>query len=350
MKRLPRAEPAAAEAARLGEELRDARMALGLSVEDVAAALRIRRVYLAALEDGRVRDLPAPAYAIGFVRSYARALGLDDDDLVRRFRESMGTVAPRKTDLVFPEPVPERGVPAGALVLAGAVVAIAAYVGWWHWSGSGDRVVDAVPPPPPRIQELAAAREPPAPDPVVLPPIGALPLAAGPGGAAGPPAAPPTPTAAAAATARPAPLPNAPAAPPPAVAASVATPAPPPPPPPDAPRILLRASAPVWVQVRNRETRAVLIGRTLQAGETFSVPGQGQHLLSTGNIQRLDITVDGAPYAGFVPGTLARRDVALDPEALRATRIAAPPPPPAPPPRPRAETATDGAPPAATPR
>ncbi|MBX6747575.1 MAG: helix-turn-helix domain-containing protein, partial [Acetobacteraceae bacterium] len=112
MNRLTRPDAAAAgEAARLGEELRDARLALGLSVEDIAASLRIRRGYLVALEEGRLRDLPALAYALGFVRSYARALGLDEDEMVRRFREVSGPAVQRKTDLVFPEPVPERGVP-----------------------------------------------------------------------------------------------------------------------------------------------------------------------------------------------------------------------------------------------
>ena len=52
MKRMPRPEPSAGETARLGEQLRDARLALGLSLEDMSADLRIRRVYLAALEEG----------------------------------------------------------------------------------------------------------------------------------------------------------------------------------------------------------------------------------------------------------------------------------------------------------
>ena len=69
MKRLSQFDAASAESARLGAELRDARLALGLSLEDLAQSLRIRRVYLAALEEGRVRDLPAPAYAVGFVRT-----------------------------------------------------------------------------------------------------------------------------------------------------------------------------------------------------------------------------------------------------------------------------------------
>src|SRR4051812_49760401 len=121
MKRFARPEQTAGEAARLGEELRDARMALGLSIEDISAALRIRRVYLAALEEGRVRDLPAPAYAVGFVRTYARSLGLDENDVVRRFREASGPNVDRKTDLIFPEAVPDRGVPAGAVILVGVV-------------------------------------------------------------------------------------------------------------------------------------------------------------------------------------------------------------------------------------
>ncbi len=312
MKRSSRPEPAAAaaEAARLGEELRDARMALGLSIEDVAAALRIRRVYLVALEEGRARDLPAPAYAVGFVRSYAKALGLDDDEMVRRFRDGTSTVVPRKTDLVFPEPVPERGVPAGALVLAGAVVVIGAYVAWWNWSGSGDRVVDAVPPPPPRIQELAAAREP-APEP-----------------AAAAPAAPATSTAAAAAVtqaARPGvtPAPTAPSAPapPPAPVATPAVAAPAPPRPADENRVVLRArSGDVWIQIRERVNGPILFDRVLKAGESYSVPNRETALvLNTGNANGLEVVVDGRPMPGGLgSGPSSRRGQSLDPERLKA--------------------------------
>ena len=115
MKRLARPELTAAEAARIGEEIREARLALGITIEDAANRLRINRRYLAALEEGRIKDLPGPAYAMGFVRSYASALGLDADELVRRFRDVTGTGA-QKGDLVFPEPVPGRGIPAGAVV------------------------------------------------------------------------------------------------------------------------------------------------------------------------------------------------------------------------------------------
>src|SRR3954464_10145030 len=98
MKRpFPSDAAAGGEPGRLGAELRDARVALGLSIEDLAQSLRIRRVYLVALEEGRVRDLPAPAYAVGFVRTYARALGLEEAEVVRRFREASGPAVSRKT-------------------------------------------------------------------------------------------------------------------------------------------------------------------------------------------------------------------------------------------------------------
>jgi cytoskeleton protein RodZ len=152
MKRFNRAEaPPSADAARVGEELRDAREASGLSIEDMSQALRIRRVYLVALEEGRMRDLPSPAYAWGFVRNYANALGLDADEMVRRFRDSAGPAVPRRHDLIFPEPVPERGMPTGILVLVGAVLAIGAYIGWLNWSSPSNRTVDAIPAVPPGV-------------------------------------------------------------------------------------------------------------------------------------------------------------------------------------------------------
>ena len=55
----------------IGTEFAATRAHLGLDLSHVAAALRIRREHLTAIEEGRFGDLPAPAYALGFVRSYA---------------------------------------------------------------------------------------------------------------------------------------------------------------------------------------------------------------------------------------------------------------------------------------
>jgi hypothetical protein len=62
---------------RLGDWLREARLRKGLSFADIERDTRINRHYLEALEAEHFEVLPAPVYARGFLRSYARALGLD---------------------------------------------------------------------------------------------------------------------------------------------------------------------------------------------------------------------------------------------------------------------------------
>ena len=61
----------------VGAFLREARETTGRTVLEVAENLRIRRVYLEAIEDGRFDELPGATYAVGFVRSYASYLRLD---------------------------------------------------------------------------------------------------------------------------------------------------------------------------------------------------------------------------------------------------------------------------------
>ncbi len=69
----------------IGEQLRQAREAAGFSLEQVEQATRIRRVFLIALEEERLDALPDPAYARGFVRNYARFVGLDPEPLVEAY-------------------------------------------------------------------------------------------------------------------------------------------------------------------------------------------------------------------------------------------------------------------------
>src|SRR5258708_5853675 len=104
-----------------GADLRAARERLGWALPDVAAMLRIRPAYLEALEVGRLNALPGNVYALGFLRSYATALGLDAVEVARRFKAEAGEI-PRHSELIFPTPVPERGLPAGALILLGLIL------------------------------------------------------------------------------------------------------------------------------------------------------------------------------------------------------------------------------------
>ncbi|TAK80256.1 MAG: helix-turn-helix domain-containing protein [Dehalococcoidia bacterium] len=88
-----------AEATRLGEAFRNERTRRAISLGDAERTTRINRVYLEAIEEGRLEALPAPVYTRGFVRLYARFLGLDADAAVAAIPEGL----PRPAGL---EPMP----------------------------------------------------------------------------------------------------------------------------------------------------------------------------------------------------------------------------------------------------
>lgn len=68
-----------------GATLRSRREKLGLSLDDLAASTRVRKTYLQALEEENLQALPGKAYAIGFLRIYARHVGLPIEPLLASF-------------------------------------------------------------------------------------------------------------------------------------------------------------------------------------------------------------------------------------------------------------------------
>ncbi|MCC7429076.1 MAG: DUF4115 domain-containing protein [Alphaproteobacteria bacterium] len=186
------ADRAAGRESHVGALLRETRLGFGLSVDDVATHLRIRRDFIAAIEERRVEGVPAPAYLLGFLRSYATFLGLDPDEVVRRFRNDVSGINRRPT-FRPPEPVPERGIPAGAMMVVGIVLAAGAYGGWYWYSGGADRPQAIVPPVPERLAVAPAPLvpgAPTAPRPAAAPAPGAPALVAAGATQPGAPAAP----------------------------------------------------------------------------------------------------------------------------------------------------------------
>ena len=116
----------------VGERLRIAREAKGLSLEDLAAQTRIPQRHLASIETGDWEHLPAPTYTIGFAKSYASAVGLDRDEIGNDLREEMGgqRFAAASSD-VFEPADPARTMPKG-LVL-GAIAAVILLVVLMSW-------------------------------------------------------------------------------------------------------------------------------------------------------------------------------------------------------------------------
>lgn len=303
-----------APAARVGADLRMARERLGWSLPAIASYLRIRLSYLAALEEGRISDLPGTAYAVGFLRTYAAALGLDPAEISRRFRAEAAE-ANRKTELNFPAPVPDRGVPAGAVVLIGALLAIGAYIGWYHVSEHGHPQADTVQPVPERLAALSEAPTPP-PAPAAAPDSTPEPEQATAPEAAEPPLPSVPPSSAAAAVpalVAPTPPPQAtPPAPPPMLAAPPVEPS---------AHIVVHAKADAWIQVRDRAGQ-VLFNRVLRGGETWAVPDRPALLLTTGNAGGTELLVDGEATASLGNDGAVRRDLPLDADAIKSGRLA----------------------------
>lgn len=297
-------------AARVGAELRVARLRRGWALPEIAARLRIRLVHLEAIEDGRVADLPGSAYAVGFVRTYAGALGLDAGEVARRFRAEAQEVN-RRTELAFPAPVPERGVPAGAVVLLGVLLAAGTYAGWYRFSGDARTPSEQVPPVPDR---LAAMTERPGPPSNPSPQVASV--MPSPGVASAPPSVPVINAAPAPVDPQPAPVIAAAAPSTPTMAAAATLPLL------DSRpenRIMLRVKADSWIQVRERQGQ-VLLNRVLRNGETWPVPPGSQLLLTTGNAGGTELLVDGEATPTLGGAGAVRRDVLLDAEALKAVR------------------------------
>lgn len=67
--------------------LRQTREAKGVTLEEVAQRTYIKLPYLVALEEGDIEKLPAPVYIHGYIRQYAKLLGLNGSDLVLRYQQ-----------------------------------------------------------------------------------------------------------------------------------------------------------------------------------------------------------------------------------------------------------------------
>lgn len=138
----------------VGATLREGRLRLGNDIPQVAEKLRIRQVYIEALEDGRHKDLPGGTYAIGFLRSYADFLGLDGEEMVRRFKQEAAGDLSAHSELQFPSPVSEGRMPTAPVLLVGLLVAIVAYGLWWSLGTKHQSLAELVPAVPERLAGL----------------------------------------------------------------------------------------------------------------------------------------------------------------------------------------------------
>lgn len=114
----------------VGERLRLAREEKGMTIAQVAAETRISQRQLELIEAGDFDALPARTYAVGFSRSYARLVGLDEKQVVAEVRSELAASSPadRHRAPTF-EPGDPARVPSRGLALFSLFAAIMLIVG-----------------------------------------------------------------------------------------------------------------------------------------------------------------------------------------------------------------------------
>lgn len=323
------------DATELGAMMREMRENLGHDLEKVAADLRIRLVYLEAMETGRLGDLPGSAYVSGFLRAYSDYLGLDGEEIVRRFKMAGADIS-NKTQLHLPSPVEEGRLPTAMVLLVAAVIAAGAYAGWYYVSSQDGDPMETVAKLPSELSGLvegAANQTAPAqaqPEiPAVAPETTPSAEMSNSENASARPAvetaSAPTPAPAE----EPAPVqPPEPASEPPAAASEPTTQtvaAAPEPAQPvsrilpgessDVVRIVVRATADSYVAVRTSNNEP-LFSQLMRPGDSYEVPSGIDLMLETGNAGGLQITVGGKKLPPLGPTGQVRRNIPLDAELL----------------------------------
>ena len=110
----------------LGALLRNERENRGLSHEQLSQVTRLRRHFLEALENEEWQNLPPSVFVKGFIRSYAKALGLDEDKLLELYKNAITEEEEPPTPII--EPKKSRRRLALVLVLCIVALAIALYL------------------------------------------------------------------------------------------------------------------------------------------------------------------------------------------------------------------------------
>jgi cytoskeleton protein RodZ len=249
----------------VGERLRIMRETAGLDLNDVGTKTRIPLRHLEAIERGDYASLPSPTYALGFTRSYARAVGGDEQALIVQLREDLGREDPATHSMPY-EPTDPTRVPSRLLAWTAAALALALAIGYWTWRSNYWGPDDITPVP----SETPAA---PPPDVVATNPAPAAPIAAAP--ATG--------------------------------------------------EVILTATAPVWLRIYDA-SKTKLFEKEMAVGESYTVPANANNpMILTGRPDGLKITVGGREVAPLGTAEKSIKDVGVSAAALAARPPAAVP-------------------------
>jgi cytoskeleton protein RodZ len=247
-----------------GERLREAREAQGLTLNDVANRTRIPIRHLEALEESRFDTMPSPTYAIGFAKTYARAVGLDENSIAGEIRANPHLPLPPSADrdledLSDPRRLPSRGV---AMIAGIIALLLLAGVGIWYGSGLFHGSTDTSAP--------VTPEEAPTDAPTAAPEAAPTPAGGG--------------------------------------------------------QVTLTATDSVWLRVYDGSGKT-LYEKTMQPGDRYDVPGDASNpMINVGRPDKLQVTLNGSAVAPLGDGKVAIKNVPISAAALSARASGTPAP------------------------
>lgn len=245
----------------VGERLRAGREAAGLDLNDVSTRTRIPLRHLTAIENSNYAELPSQTYAVGFAKSYARAIGIDEIALASDLRTELGRTQPGARDADAYEPADPSRVPPRLLAWTAALLALIIVIGYGVWRGGyfdGPDVVTPVTASATLTQAGIQAKTQPQ---AQRQPVGPV---AGPG------------------------------------------------------QVVLTATSPVWLRITDAN-KTSLFQKQMAAGETYQLPlTANDPRILTGRADALKVTIDGREVASLGGTKTTIRDVRISAAALNA--------------------------------
>lgn len=248
----------------VGAKLQSARVAAGLSLNEIANRTRVPIRHLEAIEAADYAALPGSTYTIGFTRSYAKSLGLDDTAIIEEMREELAQGGYQGTVARAPayEPADPARVPPRWLAWSAAALAVGLVAAYFIW----------------RSYALSPVEDSEAPKSVVEAPIKDN-----------------------------------------ADQTKSATQIDP------AGEVILTARESVWIKIYDADNKR-LYENEMKPGDRYTVPSDANNpMIVTGRPQVLDVTVGGKPVPALGSGERSIADVGVSAPALLARKIEATP-------------------------
>jgi cytoskeletal protein RodZ len=143
----------------VGERLRAAREAKGISLQEIASHTRIPIRHLEHIEKGEWAALPAATYSVGFARSYATMVGIDAAEVSQELRGELGIARSHQASpaAAYYEPADPARVPPRSIALIAGVLIVLLVAGYLFWRS---QTVGDAPAEPQLVETQAPVQQP----------------------------------------------------------------------------------------------------------------------------------------------------------------------------------------------